>query len=187
MNEDKKALREKFRAVRKSAKSEDKDSKIFVLTVESDFFLCADTVFLYCSVGSEADTLRIINYALSAGKRVALPKCTDRNGSMDFYYITDTEKSLTDGMFSLKEPDSDVCDKAYATEASLCIVPALAVDKRGYRLGYGGGYYDRFLSSFKGIRAGLCYEECFCEELPYDEHDIRLNRIITDYKIYEIK
>lgn len=187
MNEDKKILRDKFRAVRDTAKSEDKDNKIFNLTVESEFFRCADIIFAYFSVGSEADTLKIIHYALSEGKKVALPKCTDKKGAMDFYFIDDTDSSLEEGMFSLKEPDISSCEKAYASDNSLCIVPALAMDKDGYRLGYGGGYYDRFLSSFKGATVGLCYKECFCDELPRDKYDIRLDTIITDYKIYEIK
>lgn len=187
MKADKTFLRKKFKAVRSEAKSEDKDEKIFKLTVESDAFRDADIIFAYFSVGSEADTLRIIEYALSDGKDVAVPKCTDRNGTMDFYFINDINNSLKDGMFSLKEPDTAFCVKAHGTEKSFCIVPALAIDKDGYRLGYGGGYYDRYLSSFKGVTAGLCYEECFCEELPRDKYDIRLNMIITDYKIYETK
>ncbi len=187
MTEDKVFLREKFRDVRSSVKSADKDNKIYELTTECETFRSADTVFIYYSVGSEADTTKIIQYALSYGKKVALPKCTDRNGSMNFYYIRGIENSLTDGMFSLKEPDAAVCVKAYSTEDSLCIVPALAIDKTGYRLGYGRGYYDRYLSSFKGKTAGLCYEECLCDKLPYDEYDISLNMIITDNKIYELK
>ena len=144
-------------------------------------------IFIYYSVGSEADTLRIIRHALESGKRVALPKCTDRNGTMDFYFIDDIESSLTEGMFSLKEPDTLRCEKADSTVSSLCIVPALAADKSGYRLGYGGGYYDRYLSNFKGVTAVLCYEECLCDELPRDKYDISLNMIITESKIIELK
>ncbi len=187
MKEDKIFLRNKFRAVRGAAKSTEKDAEIFTLVTGCNAFVNADEIFTYYSVGSEADTVRIIRYALSEGKKVALPKCTDRNGSMDFYYISDSDASLTDGMFSLKEPDTDFCIKAQGTESSLCIVPALAIDKHGYRLGYGRGYYDRFLSNFKGITVGLCYEECLCDSLPFDKYDIRLNMIITDNKIFELK
>ncbi len=187
MTADKKNLREKFRYVRSAVKSADKDNKIYELTTECEAFRKADAVFIYYSVGSEVDTLRIIQYALKQGKKVALPKCTDRKGSMDFYYICDTEKSLEDGMFSLREPDINVCEKAYGTEESLCIVPALAIDKSGYRLGYGGGYYDRFLTGFNGRTVGLCYEECLCDELPREKYDISLNMTITDNKIYELK
>ncbi len=187
MTEDKAFLREKFRDVRSAVKSADKDIKIYEHTTECGVFRSAGTVFIYYSVGSEADTTKIIQYALSCGKKVALPKCTDRNGSMDFYYIRDIENSLTDGIFSLKEPDVAVCEKAYSTEDSLCIVPALAIDKTGHRLGYGRGYYDRFLSSFKGKTVGLCYEECLCDKLPHDKYDVSLNMIVTDNKIFELK
>lgn len=187
MTESKKILRKKFSALRKAVKSTDKDIGIFRKTAECEAFRNADTVFIYYSVGSEADTLRIIRHALESGKRVALPKCTDRNGTMDFYFIDDIESSLTEGMFSLKEPDTLRCEKADSTVSSLCIVPALAADKSGYRLGYGGGYYDRYLSNFKGITAVLCYEECLCDELPRDKYDISLNMIITESKIIELK
>lgn len=187
INEEKKRLREKFRKVRSAAKDNEKDRRISELLLGSLAYKNAETLFIYYSVKSEADTLQIIAAAASDGKRIALPKCTDRSGNMKFYFITDPDETLKEGFFSLKEPDEKLCEKASFGAKDICIVPALACDRRGYRLGYGGGYYDRFLSGFKGKTMALCYEECLCDELPCDRYDRRIDMIITDLKIYELK
>ena len=187
MKREKNLLRDKYRQLRKESKSDEKDDRIYKTVITCEDFYDADTVFTYYSVGSEASTRQIIRFALDNGKNVAVPKCTDKNGAMEFYFIKDTEQSLIDGVFSLKEPDLSVCDKAFETQKSVCLVPAFAFDTEGYRLGYGGGYYDRFLVGFKGRKIGLCYEECLCSELPRDKFDIKVNMIITDKKIYKLK
>ncbi len=180
-------LRNKFRMLRDAAKSEEKDEQIYKFLREFECFKSFESVFIYYSVKSEVDTLKTIRKALADGKKVALPKCTDRNGNMEFYFVNDIENSLTDAFFTLKEPDTSVCELAVPDEKSVFIVPGMAFDKKGYRLGYGGGYYDRFLSNFKGMKIGLCFEECLCDCLPSDEHDIKVDFIITDVKIYETK
>lgn len=187
MTVDKTALREKYRHIRKVCRSVEKDEIIFQLLIGSDEYIAAEKVFIYYSVGSEVNTVKIINDAIERGKRVALPKCTDNKGNMDFYFVKSIFSSLTDGMFSLKEPDVSVCERAVPGESDLCVVPALAFDKSGYRLGYGGGYYDRYLSVFNGKKIGLCYEECLCNMLPSDKYDIKVDMIITDRKIYKVK
>ena len=72
------------------------------------------------------------------------------------------------------------------TENTLCVVPALLFSRDGYRLGYGKGYYDRFLRSFNGTSVGLSYDELLCEYLPIDSHDISLNIIITESEVHYI-
>ncbi len=187
MNTDKFFYRQEFRWIRDAVKSEDKDTAIFEMIIGWETYKSADTVFVYYSVGSEVDTLKIIENALVNEKKVAIPKCIDESGNMEFYFINDTDKSLIKGSFRLLEPDVSICEKAYSTENTLCIVPALAFDKNRNRLGYGGGYYDRYLSKFKGKTVGLCYAECFCDELPCDMHDIKVQSVMTDKSIYELK
>lgn len=187
MNGEKNFLRKKYSSVRKQVKSAEKDESIFRKICSTDLYKSAETVFVYYSVGSEADTHKIIESALSGGKRVALPKCTDTKGIMEFYFIEDISESLTDGAFSLKEPDVSACEKAVFGDSDICFVPGLAFDLSGCRIGYGGGYYDRFLSNFKGSTIGLTYEECLCEKLPCGEYDIMVDMIITDKQIYELK
>ena len=148
-----------------------------------DQYKKADKLFVYWSVGSEVDTHRIIEDALNRGKKVALPKCTDSQGNMQFYYINSLT-DLTEGMYGVMEPIADVIADDYTAE-SLCLVPALSFDSDGYRLGYGKGYYDRFLSRFTGVSFGLCYEESLSDKLPRDIYDKKVDYIVTNFKKYD--
>ncbi len=187
IKEKKSELRKKYRIIRAEAKTAYKDERIYDSFIKSDAYKNSDTVFIYYSVQSEADTLKIIDTALNEGKRVALPKCTDSSGNMDFYFIDDISGALVDGYYSLKEPDTACCVKAHFGNNNVCVVPAMAVDKSGCRLGCGGGFYDRFLSNFKGTTVALCYDECICHELPCDKYDVKIDIVITDRKIYKMK
>ena len=184
MISDKKELRKQFRLIRSEEKSEVKDEIIYRKLTSLPEFINAETVFLYYSYGSEVGTTDIIDFCLKNGKRVALPKCLDKCGRMEFYLLSDGFDSLDSGMYGIYEPDSESCSIAESDEKSVCIVPGLAFDKGGYRLGYGKGYYDRFLVDFKGLTVGLCYEKCLCDELPYDEYDCKIQTLITEHKIY---
>lgn len=187
MSKDKAYYRQEYRRIRELVKSEGKDTSVFELISDWDIYKSADTVFIYYSIGSEVDTHKIIINALESKKKVALPKCMDKKGNMNFYFIDDIETSLISGCLNLCEPDVSICREAYPDERTLCIVPALAFDKYGNRLGYGGGYYDRFLADFKGKAVGLCYSECLSADLPFDKYDIKVQSVVTDKKIYEFK
>ncbi len=156
--------------------------KIADAFLSSDIYKKADTLLLYYSVGSEVSTSRILKSALKDKKRVAFPVCVDSNGFMEFYYITD-EAELVEGMYGIKEPCEE-SEKYDFSHSGLCVVPGLSFDRKGYRIGYGKGYYDRFLLQFNGISAGLCYEALVSEELPTDAYDKKVNYLITDKKIY---
>lgn len=180
-------LRNKYKIVRQTEKSSEKDGMIYHSVLE---YLKAnefDTVFIYYSSGTEVDTSSIIRFAIENGIDVALPRCRDTDGIMDFYIISDIDKQLVKGMFSLMEPDIDKCKKALHSEQSLCIVPGLAFDKAGCRIGYGKGYYDRFLYEFKGKSIGLCYNACLCDELPFDKYDCKVDIIVTENEFISIR
>ena len=186
INQDKATLRKYWRNVRGSISDiEDKSQSIYELMVSSDFYKDAKTVLLYWSVDSEVCTHRMIDKALSDGKKVALPKCVDSDGNMVFYCIGSTDE-LVDGMYGIKEPPVD-SDYDMNSSNSVCVVPALCFSNDGFRLGYGKGYYDRFLEKFNGISVGLCYDECLTESLPVGIYDKKVNYIITNKRIYEIK
>ena len=89
---------------------------------------------------------------------------------------------LSPGAYGILEPSAGEPTMSFEP-ASLCIVPALSYDEKGNRLGFGKGYYDRFLSGFKGIKTGICYELSLCETLPADDHDIRVDNIVTEDRI----
>ena len=182
----KRDLRIKYKKIRSSIENTSiLGEGMFSLLINSDMYKVADTVFAYWSVEDEADTRRIINRALSDNKRVALPKCIDKNGNMKFYYIASAD-DLSIGMYGIMEPCGEDEATAYGN-CAICLVPGLSFDRYGYRLGYGKGYYDRFLKEFGGISIGLCYNACLSELLPKDEYDIKVDYIITDTKIYDLR
>lgn len=156
--------------------------KITETFLSSELYKNADTLLLYYSVGSEASTNDIFTSALNDGKRVAFPLCTDTDGLMRFYYIID-ESQLVSGMYGIKEPIKG-CEEYHFSHSGVCIVPGLSFDREGYRIGYGKGYYDRFLSQFTGTSIGLCFEALLSESLPKDAYDKKVNYLITDKKIY---
>ncbi len=132
----------------------------------------ADTILIYVSFNNEVDTLNIIKYFLGK-KKVAVPKV---NGNeMNFYYI-DSFNDLSKGSFNILEPITT--NKVTNFDNSICIVPGLCFDKENYRLGYGKGYYDKFLSNKNIYTIGLSYKETIIKKLPIDKYDIKLDKVI---------
>lgn len=145
----------------------------------------ASVVFAYNSFGAEVDTHAIITHALGQGKTVALPHCVPHMRMMHWYRIGALE-GLERGAFGVLEPpeDSDrLLDLAHIDGAT-ALVPALAFDDYGYRLGYGGGFYDAFLAAFSGIAIGLCRSCQRVDDLTHygacEPHDERVSIVVTD-------
>ena len=138
-----------------------------------------DTLFIFVSSPIECDTSRIIEDALGSGKRVAVPRCSDKSGRMAFYYIR-SRSDLVKGMFSLPEPDPAICEKVSDLSRGLCIVPGLCFDLEGYRIGFGKGYYDRFLDAFGGVTAGICFSKYTVKQLPRGTHDRHTDILVTE-------
>lgn len=126
----------------------------------------ADILFTYVSKAIEVDTFGIIRRALADGKAVAVPRCVPGTFEMEFYYIRSPQE-LEKGAFGVLEPIPESSRKVEKETGGLCVVPGLAFDSNGFRLGYGKGYYDRFLSGFHGVTAGICYNSCVQWELPH--------------------
>ncbi len=179
--EEKVMLREQYRKMREKMTEQYKHS----LDIEiASRFLCtreymnAKTVLSYVSRQSEVDTIGIIRAAFANKKQVAVPKCEGK-GIMRFYLINSMD-DLCEGYGSILEPDTAKCRLLEDLSDSVCIVPGLSFDPEGYRLGFGGGYYDRFLSSYEGISAGLCYGSFVKWELPRESFDVAVDLLITD-------
>lgn len=176
-------LRKRFRQLRKTISDKNKkDFSICKIVLESNFFKNADQILCYYPLDNEINTIPIIEASLKCGKKTALPYCTDENGNMEFYYIHSLD-DLKTGSYDIMEPDADMCEKVTDFNHSLCIVPAFSFDKKGFRLGYGKGYYDRFLKKFTFNSIGLCYNSFLSDSLPADEHDIAVEYIATEDKI----
>ncbi len=139
----------------------------------------ADTVLLYASMQGEFDTTQLMRALWQRGVGVALPRCEPGTRHMDFLYVSDTTQ-LMSGAHGILEPNPSICSVASATEHTLCLLPGLGFDLSGFRIGYGGGYYDRFLQGFCGHKMGAVYHALFMENLPHDEWDIPADIVITE-------
>lgn len=139
----------------------------------------ADTVFTYVSKPIEVDTFTVISAAFSDGKKVAVPRCVPGTYDMEFYFIRSLD-DLETGSFGVLEPVPSRCVPVPKTATGLCVVPGLCFDSQGYRLGYGKGYYDRFLSEFQGTTVGICYSGCIQWNLPHGYYDKPVDVLITE-------
>lgn len=179
MGELKAALRREL-AVRRNAlpDREAKSRAIEKRVLALPEYLRADELLLYLSTGSEVDTWGLLEKALRQGKAVFAPRCLDGEGRMAFYRVKSREE-LKQGRFGIWEPDPAVCPSWEGLDGALCLVPGLAFDGAGYRLGYGKGYYDRFLAAHAVEAVGLCYEELLLPRLPRQPLDQRVGRLVT--------
>lgn len=173
-------LRKELKKKRKLIdKKNEKDADIKENLICSDLYLDAKTVLFYAALEDEINVDECIEDALMLGKQVALPVCINGDGDMKFYYIN-SMSDLNTGFFGVREPDVSKCKEVTDYSKSICITPAIAYDKRGYRLGYGKGYYDRFMQKNNLLSVGLCYNELVKDELPTGEYDVPVNYIITE-------
>lgn len=139
----------------------------------------ARLVLFYAANEYEINIDFLFENSVKSGKLAAFPACRDNCGNMDFYYIN-TLNELKSGFFNIREPDTAVCKKVVDFSGSICIVPGISYDKRGYRLGYGKGYYDRFLQNYAYFSVGVCYNKLIVDELPADKFDIPVDLVVTE-------
>ncbi len=141
----------------------------------------AKTILIYMSTPIEVDTIGIIKNAWADGKRVAVPRCIPDTRNMEFHYI-DNLDCLSVGSFSVMEPDPSL---PIVTDFSGClmIVPGMHFDMKGYRIGYGKGYYDRYMVRFTGISAGICYSNELKPFLYHGRYDRHVDIVVTDKRI----
>lgn len=155
-----------------------KDRLIAESFLSSSEYTDCSALLVYVSVGIEVDTSAIISDALQKGKPVYCPRCVRGTNDMDFYLIRSLD-NLVPGYYDIPEPKAE-CPKGSFDCKALCIVPALAYDGDGYRLGFGRGFYDKYLTSFPGRTVGLCYESCIRDSVFRESHDIAVDTIITE-------
>ena len=178
---EKQALRTELRRLRREIPAEQKrmmDDALCESVLMLPAFSASDTLLGFYPLAQEPNILPVLERALALGKRCALPRCHPEDCTMTFHLVTDLD-ALTEGYYGLREPSSKAPVLQDFSHA-LCLVPALSFDKHGYRIGYGKGYYDRFLCDFTGVCAGLCYTALLRDNLPRESTDLAVSMIITE-------
>lgn len=185
----KKALRQKFRSIREVmplGQKEQLDLQIFQKLTTFCEYQKAKTILIFVSTKVEVDTIKIIQRAFRDGKKVAVPKCLDKKGKMAFFVIKSLDE-LQKASFDLLEPDVKKSPLLVDFSSSICVLPGFAFDTNGYRIGFGKGYYDRFLQKYAGIKIGICYNSCIADSLPHGRYDVSANFIVTPKYILTMK
>lgn len=175
-------LRDEYRAKRAALPVQEKerrDERIARAVCSLEQYRRNDRILTYVSMPLEVDTRRIIRQALQDGKRVAVPRCVPQTRDMEFYEIRSLE-DLARGTFGVEEPLPKPENLVKDLKQGLCVVPALCYDRDGYRLGYGKGYYDRFLARFGGDVIGIGYHDERLPLLPRDRFDRAVRLVVTD-------
>lgn len=156
------------------------DNKIFETLINSNFYKKTKVIFTFVSFKSEVDTHRIIDHAIRDGKTVCVPKIKSKIKGIDVFKIKG-KKDLEKRYFGVMEP-KDNCTPVNPKDIDLILMPGLAFDKRGGRIGYGGGFYDRFLKKLKKkvSKIALAYHFQILDEVPVNSLDVRVDGIITN-------
>lgn len=179
-------LRDKLKFARRHVvRKADKSNAILNELLSAPRYKLAKTILMYYPSNDEVDISSLIEIANSSGKSVALPYCINRQGDMEFYYIS-SENELVNGLFNLKQPNIEKCKRVTDFKDALLLVPGIAFDKQGYRLGYGKGYYDRFMAKYNLKSIGLCFNSLLVDKLPINEYDKKVDYIITDKGMIDI-
>ena len=178
----KKGLRERMKELRRKMPPEEKaqkDAAILSRLAALPEYRSAELVLTYVSTSIEVDTVGLICRALADGKRVAVPYCIPGEIDMVFCEIKGMEE-LAPGTFGVLEPDPGKQPVLTEFPRSVCILPGLSFDLQGYRLGYGKGYYDRFLSKYPGKNIGIVYNACLKSLLPHGRYDKMVSILVTE-------
>lgn len=162
------------------------ESLLFTNLISTEAWNQAETIGITVSNDFEWDTSIIIRSSWEAGKRICSPKCQPETREMDFYEYNDLNE-LEVVYYDLKEPKAIKNNYIHKDEIDLLIVPGILFDKRGYRIGFGGGYYDRFLTDFNNTTLSLVSEIQLVDEVPYESFDIPVQYIVTEKGLQKTK
>ncbi len=188
---DKKTIREDILRKRDSIDPEirlKKDNMIMDKVLSSPDFKKAKTILYFVSFRSEVATLPHIEEALKRGKRIVLPKVDNIERRLILYEILDT-KEIKPGFMGIPEPEAVPERQRDINDVNLVIMPGVAFDPDGNRLGYGAGYYDKLLAGLKRDipLIAIAYEEQIVNALPSEDHDVRVNKIVTDKRVIQVR
>lgn len=141
----------------------------------------AETIFCFVSGPREVDTFPVLTHVLEQGKTLCVPRCTE--GTMELRQITAVDQ-LHPGSYGILEPSADAPEVSIDA-VDFAILPCVTCNHAGQRLGHGGGYYDRFLSKYRGGTVLLCPERLIREEIPVEPSDYPIPWVLTEVGLYE--
>ena len=183
--EEKRLIRKQIFAARKQcsdAQVEEWSHQITDQVLKLSEFMKANHILAYADYNHEVMTRYIIEEAWKAGKEVAVPKVVGKD--MIFYRLTDFSQ-LEPGYFGIPEP---VRGEIVKWEDALMVMPGVAFDPENNRVGYGGGFYDKYLEKHPNLHAvAIAFELQMYRELPFEEHDIKPEKVITEKHIYPLE
>jgi 5-formyltetrahydrofolate cyclo-ligase len=148
-------------------------------------FIESDTVMFYNSKASEVQTGDMVMRALDDGKRVVVPVMDTQEYRLFLSELQDFEKELEPGAFHVPEPREEYIRPVAPEEVDLFILPGVAFDKKGNRLGFGGGYFDKLLKQTKrgALFLGLAFEDQIVDRIPQAPHDIPVHMVVTEERV----
>ena len=181
MADEKKALRQQVRRELAKLSPEElvqSDKALFERFLALPQVQKAKTIFGFWGIaGKEPDTSILIKELVAQGKTICLPRMMPGHLMTLPQYVP--ERPMIDAGFGIWEPDPD-CPLIDKSQVDLALVPAVCYDRRGYRLGFGGGYYDRWLKDFTGDTVGMCRDVVLQDRVPTEPHDSRVDVLITE-------
>ena len=185
VSEIKREVRREYRQKRKDLNAEAKrlsDDLICRNITESCVFASCESLLCYAPMADEVDIMPVAEVALRLGKKVYFPICHTESCTLSFHRVTDLSE-LRAGHYGILTPDESSPVYENESSLSLCLVPGLVFDTFGYRVGYGKGYYDRFLKDFCGTSAGVVYSIFKINSVPRDQYDLAVDLIITERNV----
>lgn len=175
---EKAALRRAIKEIAFSpAEKAESDRLLFTRSLALPQVVQASSLLLFYGVGDEPDTARLLKALADMGKTVALPRCLP-GGKLEARRYSGPSH-LSPGAFGIPEPDGG-CPIVVRDSFDVILVPNLCCDRLCYRLGHGGGYYDRYLPGFSGVTIALCRDRLLRPVLPREIHDVPVNLVVTE-------
>ena len=148
----------------------------------------AQKIMSYISMRKEVNTYSLLECLIEKGIMLYVPYTIKKEGTLGAAQIDNLDLDLQDGVFGVQEPKRELRNKKVPNDLDIIIVPGAVFNKDGYRIGYGGGYYDRFLAEhgMNALKVAFCYDDFIIDDFPVEDHDIAVDLIITEKDIIKI-